>query len=297
MADVVSSKQLSDDFYKRTKEQHKDPEAYRGFSFPSPWFMKFVGGFGRDWYTSIYGKAGIGKSSFLNTAVMEFGNKDIPFLYVSNEESLHTLAQKAVALLGDVDRTKFRDIRLLPTDWSDVDRARQRLAGFQGYWAYGLFEWSDLVKVIQRMNPLPQVILIDYLQLMTAKGLTKMVEIVARNSKNFQKLSKGEIIKNPDKSGHPISVISAAQLNDSNECLHSRDPDRDSDLIIEVATIDNGANGIIPDQRKLIVRKAKYGSVGSTTMKFFGKRALLGDIKTANPSTGPMTLPNLDAGI
>jgi len=290
MSRTVTSQLLADEFEGTTKKMHDDPAAYRGFSFPSPWFMRFVGGWGRDWYSLIYGKPGSGKSSFLNTAAIELGYKKVPFIYVSLEESLMILAQKVAANIGNINRIRFRDVTLEAGDWPKLSDAARDLRDFHGYWSEGLYDWDDLVATLQALDPLPDVLLQDYLQLGRVDNPRGMTDNVARYGKNLAALAKGNILKNKDGTPHPVSVIAAAQLNDINEVLHSRDSDRDGDLIIEVQTIDNGAGDVLPDQRRIKIRKARYGGLDTTTMAFFGSQAKFGDIYKGTQS-GPIPAP------
>lgn len=291
--DIITSVQLADMFATDTTKRHGDPDAYRGYGFPSPWFQKATGGFGRDWLTFIYGQPGDGKSAFLNTAVIDFGRKNRNFLYVSLEESLITLGRKAISLMANIDKTKFRDITVQPTDWSDIRRVTKELRDFPGYWAYGISKWDELGRSIQKLDPLPDIVMIDYLQLMEdPQNSPTMNVVVGKASAYLARLSKG-LIKNQDGSDHIISVICAAQLNDDRQVLHSRDPDRHADLVIEVKKVENGNGGFLPDCRDIIIRKAKHGVVGHTRMGFFGSRSLFGDLQQS-ASRKPMTLPNLN---
>lgn len=286
---IVTSKVLAHSTVDRLADQDKNPDNYRGYPFPSAWFMNHTGGWGRDWLCFLYGLPGSGKSGFMNTTVIELGRKNINFLYVSLEENLFIIGQKVIANIGGVNRTKFRDVKIEANDWPAIHNAVGQFETFSGNWGDDLYDWEDLYKSCQAY--LPDVLLIDYIQLMSIKNAKGMTETVARISKLLQRLAHGKLLKNPDGSDHPVSVICAAQLNNEGNPLYSFDPDRDGDFIIQIDQIDDGAGGTITGQRKVTIRKAKYGVVDSVNMAFFGDRALFGDLYLPGTQNGPIPNP------
>jgi len=274
MSTIVDSKTLADGFVKDQQERHADPDKFRGFRFPMPWFMKQTGGWTPGWMCYVYGKAGIGKTSVLSTAATQFGRDGVSFLYISLEENLYTVAQRIFSNLEDINRTKFRDIALTQTDWPNVYAAAQQMQTFNGMWAWGLYTEDTIADAVKQI--MPDVVILDYLQLMLMAGKT-MTEQVSAGSKFLNRLAKGHYTKKRH------CVIAAAQLNDENNVLGSRDPDRDGDLICEIANIDNGSGGILPDKKRFSIRKFRHGGIDSTTIAFIGGRSMVGElIRTAN---------------
>lgn len=271
---LVDSKTLADEFVKDQQGRHADPDKYRGYRFPMPWFMQRTGGWVPGWMCYIYGRAGIGKTSVLSTAATQMGKDNIHFLYISLEETLFIVAQRIFSNLEDINRTKFRDITLTQTDWPHVYEAAQQLQKFNGLWAWGLYDEASIVDAVKQC--MPDVVILDYLQLMIMPGKT-MTEQISGASKMLVRLSKGHY------TGKKHCVIAAAQLNDNNQVLGSRDPDRDGDLILEVADIDNGSGGVLPDKKRFTIRKFRHGALDSTHIAFFGGRSMVGELtKTAN---------------
>src|SRR4030042_926923 len=101
---VWEAKTLADGFVKDQKERHLNPDAYRGYKFPMDWWMDKTGGIQKGWLSFIYGKAGIGKTSVLTTAAVQFGKDGISFAYFAMEESVFTTAQRVFANLADINR-------------------------------------------------------------------------------------------------------------------------------------------------------------------------------------------------
>jgi replicative DNA helicase len=271
---IVDSKTLADEFVKDQQSRHADPDKYRGYRFPMPWFMQRTGGWTPGWMCYVYGRAGVGKTSVLSTAATQLGRDGVNFLYISLEETLFIVAQRIFSNLEDINRTKFRDIALTPTDWPNVYSAAQQMQKFSGYWAYGLYDEASIVQAVK--DTMPDVVFLDYLQLMMMPGRT-MTEQVSAASKLLTRISKGHYTQKKH------CVIAGAQLNDENNVLGSRDPDRDGDLNLEIADIDNGSGGVIPDKKRFSIRKFRHGALDTTHIAFFGGRSMVGEIaKTAN---------------
>lgn len=268
---TIDSATLADNLVKLQEQKHANPDAFKGYHFPMKWFMDITGGFGVGWMCFIYGKAGIGKSSVLTTAASRMGEMGKRFLYITLEETNELLAQRMFANIRDINRIKFRDIKLDKNrDWPKVYEAANEIKSWHGYYAYGLFEEKPIVSVIQAVDP--DIVYVDYLQLMNFPGKSQQ-EQTSKASKFLLRVSKGAYTK-----GKPVTVIAGAQLNDDNQVLYSRDPDRDGDLIIEIAGIDNGAGGILPGERELIIRKFRHGELGRTRAAFNGSRSLVGEL-------------------
>ena len=277
---VKTAKKLADDFVQEQERKHQDPDSYRGYKFPSPWFMMQTGGWGREWLCYVYARAGIGKTSWLTTASVEFGRNGIPFAYFSLEESLDVTAQRVFSNLKPINRTKFRDLKLEDTDWPNVWHAAQTVGKFEGWFIESEYDAGGFTNIIKQYKP--PVVLFDYLQLMDFPGNSQNERMVAAN-RYLQALSRGKI------TGMKHLVICAAQLNDDNEVLYSRDSDRHGDLIIMVSTIDDGYGGIKPDERRVKIKKFRYGGLGENNMAFIGNRSLIGDLAGRQP--GPIPKP------
>lgn len=275
-----TAQELADDFVQKQKDMHDDPDSYRGYRFPSPWFMKLTGGWGRGWLCFVYAKAGMGKTSMLTTASVQLGKDQVDFMYFSLEESLEVTAARMFSNLEPINRTKFRDVKLADADWPNVFAAASEVRKFNAWFVESVYDEKGMTAVIKQF--MPRVILLDYTQLMDFPGKT-MTERMVQANKWLQGLSRGAI------TGQKHLVIAAAQLNDNGEVLYSRDSDRHGDLILGIDPIDDGFGNPKPDERRVTVRKFRYGSLGYQNMAFIGSRSLIGDL--AKPMSGPIPKP------
>jgi replicative DNA helicase len=279
---IQDSPTLTDEFILDQQDRQKNPDKYIGYRFPMPWFMKVTGGWQRGALSYVYGRAGIGKTSVLVTAAVQMGRDNVRFLYISLEESLHATMIRVMANMENINRLHFRDICLTPTDWANVYTVATQIRKFSGYWADGLFTEKEIVSAINQTKP--EVVFIDYLQLMTMPGKT-MTEQVAAASKALVRIASGK-----HTGGKRISVIASAQMNDANQVLGSRDPDRDGDLCVAIEGIDDGNDGILTDKRRFTIRKNRNGTVDAKDIAFFGARSLVGELGTGN-NYGPIRKP------
>ena len=286
MTKPFDSKTVADAFVQDQQKKHQDPDAYRGYEFPLPWFMKHIGGWGREWVSFVCGRAGRGKSSVLTTAVTHLGIRGHKFLYISLEETLFTVTQRIFSNLQDIDRTRFRDITLQQADWTNVFTAANQMGQFKGFWAYGLDTDKEIIEAIQLVQP--EILVFDYLQLGQWPGQSQQ-QANAWGSKFMTRIAKGAYTNKV-----PVSVICAAQLNDNNEILHSREPERDGDICIDIADIDDGAGGVLKDRKHLRIRKFRHGMLGGTDVAFYGHRSKIAELPSGSTYT---PIPPKPAGV
>jgi replicative DNA helicase len=272
--------ELSNQFVKEQKDRHANPDAYRGYRFPMEWWMKRTGGWQKGSINYIYAKAGVGKTSFLSTACVQNGIDDVPYVYFALEESVFTTAERIFANLGDINRTKFRDIQLDHSDFMNLYQAAGEFSNFDAYFCDEAWSDTEILSVLTAIDqeriannqPPVEVIYLDYLQLMTMDASNGMADNVAKASKFLTRLAKGKVVTGKK------CVIASVQLNDDGEPLWSRDPSRDGDLIGEMENIDDGFGEPQPDKRKLRIRKNRNGGPDACTMAFIGGRSLVGQL-------------------
>jgi replicative DNA helicase len=244
------------------------------------WWMDITGGIQKGWITYIMGKAGIGKSSILSTAAVQNGKDGVPFVYFSLEESVFTTAQRIFSNLAHINRIKFRDIKLDQTDFQNLYVAANMFGTFDAYFVDDAWTDSEITSVLEKIDsirasanlPPIEVVYADYLQLVQIDGAGTQSDNASKGSKFFTRIAKGKVTP-----GLKATIV-AVQLNNDNEPLWSQDPNRDGDVNIEIAGIEDSFKEILPDKRKLRIRKNRHGDIGSTTCAFIGSRSLIGEM-------------------
>jgi replicative DNA helicase len=269
MVDILTTKDMMTETVVRVEDMHNNPAKYRGYRIPIPWLHALTGGVLRNKLTYLYGKPKAGKSTTQLAFTMEMMIDGVNFLYLSLEESLENISHRILSHFGDIDRKKFRDITLEPSDWPRLFQASTEIGKFGGHWAFGAYNEKEIVDTVQKINP--EILILDYLQLMQMKGKSK-VEEIDEASKFLVRLSRGQYTKKV-----PLAVFATAQLNEQGECLWSRSPDRDGDIIVEVSTIDDTFGNIISNQRRMTVRLNRFGDLGSQIIMFNGSRSTVGE--------------------
>ena len=283
MPTVYSAKDLMDQIVDDQQKRHDDPDAYRGFRFPMPWFMKHVGGLQLEWLWYVYGKGGVGKSAVLSTAAIQNGVDDVPFIFFSLEESAMQVGIRFIANLSGVSRTKFRDVSLDHLDFAGMYRVANQISGFPAYFVEDAWTPDEIEDAIRQVGGVSSVY-IDYLQLMQVPGAKTQTEAVSQSSKWAKALARGRI------TGEKHLVCAAVQLNDQGLPLWSRDPDRDGDLTTVVEVVEDGYGGRMPDRLRFTISKNRHGlSDQSTEAKFIGERSLIGEF--AKAGQGPLQPP------
>lgn len=273
MPTVYTAKQLSDDFVQDQEKKHQDPDAFRGFRFPMPWFMDRTGGLQKGWISFVFGKAGIGKTSVLSTSAVQNGLDSVPFVYFALEESVFTVAQRIFANLGHISRVKFRDIKLDQTDFHNLYQAASQFSKFDAFFVDDAWNDDEITAVLNAPELAHvEMVYLDYLQLMTMLKARNQSDNAAQASKFLTRIAKGKL------TGKEKAVFAAVQLNDDGEPLWSRDPSRDADLVVEIEAISDGFGGELPDKRKFRIRKFRHGEPDATTVAFMGPRSMIGQI-------------------
>jgi replicative DNA helicase len=268
MTNIKTSEQFAKEFIDVQEKKAKDPESYYGYKIPLPWLMSRTGGFGRDWYTIVTGKAKSGKTSVLATAAANFGVQGIPFVWLGLEESTITVATRVFANMAKISRIKFRDITLEERDWPALYQAANSISAFKAWWSYGVSTPKDIIEILKKLKP--QVLFVDYIQLMSMSGFRSKTEEISACSKFLLAASNGTYTD-----GQPVSVIAAAQENDDGTPLWCKDLLRDCDLALGIEELPDGTGGALAGRRKLSIDIFRHGEKDSAHIGFIGERSLV----------------------
>ena len=268
----IDSATLAQAYYTILEHKHKNPELYRGWPLFLDEANAILGGLGRNWYTVIAAQSGLGKTSFLITLAYTFGLvPDMTYLFIALEESTMEVAERLYSYDTKISRTVFRDIMLTKDDWKKVDEAKDVISLFGGIWSYGANDVNDIKSLIETHDP--DLIIIDYIQLMKMAGHKTRTEEVSAISRFLQRLtvpSTGAALETAK------SVVAAAQMNDDGKVLWSRDIFRDADVFINIEEFEvNGDPD--PTLRKINIQKSRHSGVGSIDAGFNGELSMFRD--------------------
>ena len=236
-----------------------------------------LSGFQRGELTVVGARPGMGKTAFgLSVALHAATKHNVPVLFFSVEMSTHELTNRLVSNAASVDGTKFRNGSFSESDWPKITNAVSRLASVPlsihdaaQLTILGLRAEARRVLASQKQLGL---IIIDYLQLMSAQGNeTRQLE-VSEISRGLKQLAR-EL---------DVPIIALSQLSRSLESRADKRPmlsdlresggiEQDSDVVLFLFR-DELYNPDSPDKgtAEVIVAKHRAGPVGMCRLAFLG---------------------------
>lgn len=152
------------------------------------------------------GKTALGLTMATNMAILQ----DYPVGFFTLEMSSEQLVKRVLSQLGSIQSGKLRSGDLSSSEWMDFDKAGQSIIDGNLYIdetpALDLSEFKSKARKMVKQYDV-KVIVVDYLQLMTVRGIRNRQEQVASVSRGLKAIAK-EL---------NIPVIALAQLNRGTE--------------------------------------------------------------------------------
>lgn len=262
----LTSAELMDDFLAEQEKRHSDPDAYRGWHTGVADLDKVIGGLSKGWYFVVAGKRKSGKTAFLTTLRTNLGRQDVKYLSISLEEGNLQIAERQVSNVQDVDRSLFRDVKLTQEDWGKVYEAAGEIREWQGLWDYGISRVDEIKKLAEELEV--DVVLIDYIQLMSFPGNTNRTAEIAHISRSLKLMTL-----------EGLTVVAAAQLNDDGDYLWSRDIGRDADVAIKLTKPLDPYGKPVDNRLNLDIADSRHSASDEFEVMFNGARSLVGSFK------------------
>ncbi len=268
------------------EETRKD---YIGISTGFSGLDKLITGLNKSDLIIIGARPGMGKTAFaLNVARNVAVNENKTVAFFSLEMSRDQLAQRILSSEAMISSGKMRTGELTTEEWNRLAEASRKLNNVPLY-----FDESSGITVpeikakIRRMNPAPDVVMIDYLGLMQSavkkENRAQEISDITRNLKILAKEMK-------------ITVIACAQLNrevDSksqkthipqlSDLRESGSIEQDADIVLFMyrknyyaKSEDENGNTIPQDpeemsKAKCIVAKNRHGGIDSVPLHWDGE--------------------------
>jgi replicative DNA helicase len=265
----LTSPELMDKFLKEQEKRHNDPEAYRGWKTGVADLDKVTGGLSKGWYFVVAGKRKSGKTSFMTTLRTNLGDQGVKFLSISLEEGNLQIAERQVSNVEDVDRSLFRDVKLTQEDWGKVYSAAGEIREWQGHWDYGVARVDEIKRLAEDLEV--DVVLIDYIQLMSFPGNNNRTAEIAHISRSLKLMTL-----------EGFTVVAAAQLNDDGDYLWSRDIGRDADVAIKLSKAEDPYGKPVENRLVLDIADSRHSAQDEFEVMFNGARSLVGSFAVRN---------------
>jgi len=263
-----SSEELVNEFVTETEEKHRHPEKYRGWKTGIADLDAVTGGLHRGWYFVVAGKRKSGKTAFLTTLTRSLGEQGVRVLRVSLEEANHQIMERMFSHVGGVDRNLYRDVMLGPDDWKRTYVAADIIKKYPTVWDSAVYTVDEIDVLSKKFAA--EVILVDYIQLMTAHGAESRTVEVSLISRGLKSLT----LSDP-----PRTVVAAAQLNDDGEYLWSRDIGRDADVATKMSRVLDPYSHVIENKLKFEIADSRHSAMADFEIFFNGARSMVGSLE------------------
>ncbi len=229
----------------------------------------------------LAGRPGMGKTSFTLTlarnAAVEYGR---PVAFFSLEMSSLQLAQRLISMEAEIEGSKMRNAQLEDYEWAQLNRAIEKLSDAPIYIddtpALNIFELRAKCRRLKQHHKI-ELIMIDYLQLMTASAGDKRTNREQEIS-SISRALKG-LAKELD-----VPVIALAQLSRQVETRSTTDKRPQLSDLRESGAIEQDADIVsflyrpeyykldepddVPGRTELIIAKHRNGALKTVNIKF-----------------------------
>jgi replicative DNA helicase len=279
--DIINFPQLADAHMALTKEKHENPDTFRGYRTSFPVFDNLLGGFHDSWYIVIGGPEKSGKSALATSLMMNFARDGVSTMFISLEMDNTQMASRVYSNASGVPLNKFRDVQLDDDDWDRVYETHEALQGYEGHFAYGVFDVETAIQIAVKHQP--KVVIIDYAQLMNSLEKTNQRhEELAVISRKMKMLALGGFLE-----GYTPVVITLAQLNqeaakaknfNTSYGFHgSAAFKNDCDLAMVIAPYFDGEDEI-NELRNIHIVASRHSDKFTFTAAFRGERSLMAQV-------------------
>lgn len=285
-----SLRELMLDFY---ADQERTPE-YLTFGIPSlDDGMLYVE---QGDYLVIGARPSVGKTAFALQLAQHMGRSH-KVGFFSLETSPRKLAQRYTANAADIPFRKIKRREMDQADWNAVAKLMSRDSDSVNI--YFIPSAGMTVEEIQSQALMAQydIIVIDYLQIITPPPKTRMYEAVTQTSMALHAFAQR----------HGVTVIALAQLSRAPRTVNQRTgkttmPEPTLDSLRESGQIEQDADVVMlmylkdPDKpdslRRLKIAKNKEGRCGRIWLKFFGEKQLFAEIAEDEDEQSVPDLPS-----
>ncbi len=267
--------ELVDDVMQRIERQHTDPDSSKGLLTGFNRFDYFTNGFQRSDLIILAARPGVGKTAFaLNIATNiaeKEENKNI--LVFSLEMASNQLVQRMLCTITGVENSDINKGKIEMNDFVSLNNARQKLWKSKIYIDQTTLQSpSDILGKCRRFMIEKKcgidLIIIDYLQLMTYPGKENKQQEVAEISRRMKLIAK-EI-------NAPLVLLSqmsrGAELRNEKPQLHDlRDSgaiEQDADMVMFLYKEKN--QDPMDTIVELIIAKYRNGQQGSLAFEWHG---------------------------
>lgn len=201
----------NDDTHNTTKRLEKDlksavnKEEIEKYKYGIPQLDSWTWGLHKEELTTVAAKSGVGKTAFALQVASRLLINGLKVLIVSREMSDVQILKRILVSYTGIDSNKFRSRTFTKKEWEIVNENIRAIRDFMDL--YINTEISTVTAIKKRIRQIkPDVVIIDYLQLLTPeKSMNNREREVATISREIKGIT----------SDFKIPIIQLSQLNDS----------------------------------------------------------------------------------
>lgn len=283
--DYVHAKDVLEDVYEEVKKASSNTGDITGIPTLLDRLDSLTGGLHAPDLFVLAARPAMGKTALALTLASNISiTQDYPVGFFTLEMSKEQLVKRLVSQIGSIRSDKLRNGELDSVDWTSFDEASARIINGNLYIdetpSLDLSEFKSKARKMVKQNGV-RVIFIDYLQLMTVRGISNRQEEVATISRGLKAMAK-EL---------DIPIVALAQLNrgvEGREGLSGKRPrlsdlresgaiEQDADIVAFIHrpeyygyTIDEDNNDL-KGVAEIIVAKHRNGATDDLRFRFKGE--------------------------
>lgn len=227
-------------------------------------------------------RPGMGKTSFVLSSAIETAKKGVPVAFFSLEMSEEQLVNKVLACESEIPLADIRQQKMTPEQMGKLKALKIPLEALQLYIdetpALSVFEFRAKARRMKQVHGI-QLIIIDYLQLMTAKGYQNREAEISFISRSLKQVAKELNVPVIALSQMSRKVEERAKTNNRPQLSDLRESgaiEQDADIVIFVyrpeyyKQMKDENNNDLRGVAELIIAKHRNGALNSVYLKFIG---------------------------
>ena len=265
-----TSHEYSHDYFDTSKEKHEHPEKFRGLTTGIPEIEQLLGGFQLGWYIVIGGPEKAGKTAMMLSILLQFAMAKKKFMWVSLEMSSLDMGGRTFAYLATpesgIDLNKLRDLKLESGDWTEMERIRDMVADFDGYWLTGAAYIEDILLEADKLDV--DILVIDYIQLVQAKrmerssnyNLSSEMRYISKLISAWALAKAGENKLRMLMTGSQLNreATKAGTFDSANYFLGTSIIEQDADVSLVIGPVKDPSGEEDPTKRKIYVAASRH---------------------------------------
>lgn len=268
---------IASDYYDELQRRRDSGSNLAGLSTGFDELDKMVSGLRQKRLIVVAARPGMGKTSFLNSIALNVSRKKKNIFYFSLEMGKEEITERIVSMNTGIPNTMLTSGLLSPDEWISVAKS---LTDFNSNHkiliddtpSQDVYKLSNRIRKYAYQYSLPDLVIIDYLQLLSAKTKEGRVQEIGIISRELKKIAKE----------FNVPVLVASQLSRAVESRNDKRPllsdlresgaiEQEADVVIMLYRDEYYNPKTINKNVELIISKHRQGPTGNIELGFDAK--------------------------